>query len=142
MVRGGASLVEREPVFSSDGKRLLVCTACTVSVYSVATGLLATQLRGHTGWVTSVVVVAQASLQHAWTSSEDGTVRMWDYSTGALLRTVTVGLPIHSMVIPDLRKPVAAGRADGKARNLVAFLSVTWSKGVSLSLSLSLVCPC
>jgi hypothetical protein len=40
-LRGGASLVERPPSFSSDGKLLLVSTSSFhVSVYSVATGLL------------------------------------------------------------------------------------------------------
>lgn len=132
MVRGGASLVEREPVFSSDGKRLLVCTACSVSVYSVATGLLVTQLHGHTGRVSGIVVVPAVSLSHAWTSSQDGTIRMWDYGTGSLLRTVNVGLPICSMVIPDLCKPGTAGKTDAKFKGMVAYLSVSWTKEVSV----------
>jgi NET1-associated nuclear protein 1 (U3 small nucleolar RNA-associated protein 17) len=37
---GGCNLVSSQPAFSNDGKKLLVCTGNTVSVYSVATGML------------------------------------------------------------------------------------------------------
>lgn len=133
MVRlGGASLVERAPVFSTDGKRLLLCTASTVSVYSVATGLLITQLHGHTAPVTSAVVVQAATVvTHVWTSSLDGTIRLWDFTTGVLLTTVHVGLPILSMVIPDLCTLPASSAvksSGSKLKNPVAFLSVHSTK--------------
>lgn len=106
-VKGGANLVERPPAFSADGKLLLVCTGSNVSVYSVATGLLVNLLEGHNGLVTSVNVVhysgaAKSEISHVWTSSMDGTVRFWDYTRGSLIRTVNVGRPIFSMVIPRL----------------------------------------
>lgn len=131
---GGASLVERAPVFSTDGKRLLLCTASTVSVYSVATGLLITQLHGHTASVTSAVVVQAATVvTHVWTSSLDGTIRLWDFTTGVLLTTVHVGLPILSMVIPDLCMLPASSAvksSGSKLKNPVAFLSVHSTKKV------------
>ncbi|KAG0623323.1 hypothetical protein M758_3G165500 [Ceratodon purpureus] len=127
--RGGASLVEREPVFSRDGKRLLVCTACTVTVFSVQTGEVLTVLKGHTGFVNSVVVVPNATICHCWTAALDGTVRFWDFAAGTLLRTVNVGHPVQSMVIPELCKPRDAEKGDGKRKALVAFLSVGWYKG-------------
>lgn len=104
-LKGGVSLISRPPAFSSDGKLLLVCTGPTVSIFSVATGLQVNELEGHTGLVTSVNVVEYAratksNINHVWTSSLDGTVRFWNFTTGSLIRTVNVGKPIHSMVIP------------------------------------------
>lgn len=129
--RGGASLVQREPVFSRDGKRLLVCTACTVTVYSVQTGEVLTVLKGHTGFVNSVVVVPNASICHCWTAGLDGSVRFWDFAAGVLLRTVDVGHPLQSMVIPELCKPREAEKGEGKRKPLLGFLSVGWYKEVS-----------
>lgn len=40
MIVGGQNLVSSAPVFSHDGKKLLVCTGCTVSVFSTSTGML------------------------------------------------------------------------------------------------------
>jgi len=39
MIRGGRNNITSAPAFSKDAKKLLLCTANTVSVYSVATGL-------------------------------------------------------------------------------------------------------
>ena len=131
VVRGGASLVQREPVFSKDGKRLLVCTACAVTVFSVQTGEVLTVLKGHTEFVGSVVVVPAASVCLCWTAGLDGTVRFWDFKAGVLLRTVEVGHPVHSMVIPQLCKPRKGEKGEGTRKALVAFLSVGWVKEVS-----------
>ncbi|KAI5072686.1 hypothetical protein GOP47_0012792 [Adiantum capillus-veneris] len=104
-LKGGASLISRPPSFSTDGKLLLVCTGSSVSIFSVATGLQVSELEGHTGLVTSINVVeyteaAKSLINHVWTSSLDGTARFWNFTTGALIKTVNVGKPIHSMVIP------------------------------------------
>lgn len=123
--------MQREPVFSRDGKRLLVCTACTVTVFSVQTGEVLTVLKGHTGFVNSVVVVPAATICHCWTAGLDGTVRFWDFAAGTLLRTVDVGHPVQSMVIPELCKPRETEKGEGKRKALVGFLSVGWYKGVS-----------
>eukprot|EP00250_Pteridium_aquilinum_P010215 c19220_g1_i1 orf=92-2614(+) len=109
-LNGGVSLVSRPPAFSTDGKLLLVCTGSTVSIFSVATGLQVNELEGHTGAVTSVNVVeyggaTKSIVNHAWTSSLDGTVRFWNFTTGAVIRTVNVGSPIFSMVIPSCSEP-------------------------------------
>lgn len=130
-VKGGANLVDRQPAFSADGKLLLVCTSCSVSVYSVATGLLVNQLEGHIAPVTSVNVVhyaggARSVVNHVWTSSLDGTARFWDFTTGSLIKTVSVGRPIISMVIPGISKLGAASPSD----QCIAFLLVRWDKDV------------
>lgn len=123
--RGGAILVQREPVFSKDGKRLLVCTSDTVTVFSVQTGEVLTILKGHTKHVSSVVVVPVVTICHCWTAGLDGTVRFWDFASGTLLRTLEVGHPVHSMVIPELCKPrVEESKEDSiKRKPLIAFLS-------------------
>ena len=61
------------------------------------------QLEGHTGPVTSINVVhysgsARSLINQVWTSSLDGTIRFWNFSTGSCLRVVNIGKPIYSMV--------------------------------------------
>lgn len=107
MMRGGRSLVSSAPAFSNDGKKMLVCTGNTVSIFSTSTGLQVAELERHTGFVTSVIVVpapkvAITILCYCWTSSLDGTIRYWDFSTLELVKTIDIKYPIHSMVIPGL----------------------------------------
>ena len=58
------------------------------------------ELEGHTDLVTSVIVVPASSklLNYCWTSSLDGTIRYWDFSVAELVKTITISLPVHSMV--------------------------------------------
>ena len=60
-----------------------------------------TELEGHEALVTSVVVVPNTAklLNYCWTSSLDGTIRYWDFSTPELIKTINIRLPIFSMVI-------------------------------------------
>ncbi|CAA6671814.1 unnamed protein product [Spirodela intermedia] len=104
MATGGRKLVSSPPVFSEDGGKLLVCTGNTVSVYSASTGMLVTELEGHTALVTSVVMVpmghpAMRFSSFCWTSSLDGTICYWDFSLPELIRRVEVRLPIYCMMI-------------------------------------------
>ncbi|KAJ6797873.1 WD repeat-containing protein 75 [Iris pallida] len=127
MITGGQSFVSAPPAFSSDSKKLLVCTGNTVSVFSTDTGMLVTELEGHADRVTSVVVVPVAAkarkfVCYCWTSSLDGTMCYWDFAAPELVKKVKVGLPIFSMVIPHLSSlPV---ESDGKISTLYAFISV------------------
>ncbi|KAH9298283.1 hypothetical protein KI387_029965 [Taxus chinensis] len=125
MVSGGGILVYRPPAFSGDGKKLLVPTGKTVSVYSVATALLVTELVGHKGKVTSVIVVNTLVWQ-CWTSSLDATLRLWDYNTATLLRTLNISRPVISMVIPDFFRCSIV--CDQKRQDLYAFLSLDWKE--------------
>ncbi|XWS28111.1 hypothetical protein CRYUN_Cryun25bG0037300 [Craigia yunnanensis] len=105
MMRGGRSFVSSPPAFSNDAKKLLVCTANTVSVFSNATGLQITSLEGHKALVTSVIVVPASNqaakvLCYCWTASLDGTIRYWDFSVPELMKTIEIQMPIFSMVIP------------------------------------------
>lgn len=133
MLTGGGSLVYRAPVFSSDGKKLLVPTDQTVSVYSVATGLLVSELVGHKGQVTTVILGPPNAngdttkpFCHCWTSSLDATIRIWDYDSATLLQTIQISRPVVSMAIPDfLRCPITH---DKKRKDLYAFLSLDWKE--------------
>ncbi|KAH7442694.1 hypothetical protein KP509_03G099700 [Ceratopteris richardii] len=105
-VRGGLSFTSYPPAFSADGNLMLVCSGSTVSVFSVATGLLAYELEGHSAPVTSIHVVkyngvTKPAINHAWTSSLDATIRLWNFTTCSVIKTVNVGKPIHSMVVPN-----------------------------------------
>lgn len=89
--------------------------------------MLITELEGHADRVTSIVLVPVAGaaskfVSYCWTSSLDGTICYWDFSTSELIKKVKVGLPIFSMVIPNIsRNPVGSNE---KASTLYAFVSV------------------
>ncbi|KAG7966151.1 hypothetical protein I3843_08G035500 [Carya illinoinensis] len=102
MKTGGKSYVSSPPAFSNDGKRLLVCTGNTVSIFSTSTGLQIASLEGHTAPVTSVIVVPASSpaskiLCCCWTASLDGSIRHWDFSVPDLMKKVDIKMPIFSM---------------------------------------------
>ncbi|KAK2659270.1 hypothetical protein Ddye_005803 [Dipteronia dyeriana] len=122
MIRGGRSYVSSPPAFSNDAKRLLVCTANTVSIFSTSTALQISSLEGHTAPVTTVIVVPASSpanniLCYCWTASLDGTIRYWDFSVPELLKTINIKIPIYSLVIPYLL-------GNDKQPNLFAYMSL------------------
>ncbi|XVE71837.1 hypothetical protein DITRI_Ditri10aG0183600 [Diplodiscus trichospermus] len=131
MMRGGRSFVSSPPAFSNDAKKLLVCTANTVSVFSTATGLQITSLEGHKALVTSVIVIPASNpaakvLCYCWTASLDGTIRYWDFSVPELMKTIDIGMPIFSMVIPSFIYVPA--EVNEKHRDLFAYLSTEGTK--------------
>ncbi|WRX35082.1 WD40 repeat - like 10 [Theobroma cacao] len=131
MIRGGRSFVSSAPAFSNDARKLLVCTANTVSIFSTATGLQITSLEGHTSLVTSVIVVPASNpaakvLCYCWTASLDGTIRYWDFSVPELMKTVDIRMPIFSMVIPSFLDVPAENNE--KRRDLFAYVSAEDTK--------------
>ncbi|XP_066358798.1 LOW QUALITY PROTEIN: uncharacterized protein [Miscanthus floridulus] len=110
MITGGQSYVSAPPAFSADGRLLLVCSGRAVSVFSTATAMLVSELEGHEGDVTAVVVVAppaQATAaaklaSYCWTAGLDGVLIYWDFLAAEVVRKVQVGLPVHSMVVPNI----------------------------------------
>ncbi|XP_020275588.1 WD repeat-containing protein 75 [Asparagus officinalis] len=127
MITGGNNFVSSAPVFSNDAKKLLVCTGNTVSIFSTDTGMLVTELEGHTDLVTSVVVVPVAAnarkfMCYCWTSSRDSTICYWDFAAPELVKKIKVQLPIVSMVIPHISS--LSADSSEKLSNLYAFVSV------------------
>lgn len=72
--------------------------------------MLVSELEGHEGDVTAVVVApppvaAAAKLaSYCWTAGLDGFLIYWDFAAAELVRKVQVGLPVHSMVIPNIAR--------------------------------------
>ncbi|CAJ1941827.1 unnamed protein product [Sphenostylis stenocarpa] len=125
MISGGLNYVSSAPAFSNDGKRFLVCSGTTVSVFSTATGSLVSSLQGHTGPVTAVVVVPTTAslLCYCWTASIDGTIRQWNYSIPECVKILDLRVPIFSLVVPS----VLFTREENDAKsspNVIAYVSV------------------
>ncbi|KAL2338651.1 hypothetical protein Fmac_013097 [Flemingia macrophylla] len=125
MISGGKNYVSSAPAFSNDGKRLLVCSGSTVSVFSTATGSLVSSLEGHSAPVTALVVCPASSslLTYCWTASVDCTIRHWDFSVPECLKTLDLRFPVFSMVVPSLLSP--REETDAKKRHDVfAYVSL------------------
>nr|XP_057938531.1 WD repeat-containing protein 75 [Doryrhamphus excisus] len=94
--RGGQKINFRTPVISHDSKFLLCASGDCLKVYSTATEECIHELRGHTDVVTGVLIKPSNHLQ-VYSSSTDGTVKLWDFADGILIKSYDVGYPIHSM---------------------------------------------
>ena len=69
------------PSFSPDGNRIVTATdEGTVCVWNAATGEPVTELKGHTGSITSASFSPDGT--RIVTASEDATARLWDATTG------------------------------------------------------------
>ncbi|TKW29524.1 hypothetical protein SEVIR_3G401100v4 [Setaria viridis] len=130
MITGGQSYVSAPPAFSADGRLLLVCSGRAVSVFSTATAMLVSELEGHEGDVTAVVVVpppaaatatpAVKLASYCWTAGLDGVLIYWDFVAAEAVRKVQVGLPVHSMVVPNICRTSKGAEVSTP----VAFISV------------------
>lgn len=99
MVRGVGDLGRGTALLTADGKYILVAAASAVRLYSSVTGELVLSLNGHKAAVTALSL-DHASKEKVYSASQDGTVKHWNYASGQLLQSFTVGDPVHSMVIP------------------------------------------
>uniref|UniRef100_A0A7N9AN72 WD repeat domain 75 n=1 Tax=Mastacembelus armatus TaxID=205130 RepID=A0A7N9AN72_9TELE len=94
--RGGSKINSREPVITSDSRLLLCASGECVKVFSTSTEECLHSLRAHTDLVTGVQLRPSNHLQ-VYSCSADGTVRLWDFTDGILIKTYVIGYPIHSM---------------------------------------------
>ncbi|CAJ1078696.1 WD repeat-containing protein 75 isoform X2 [Xyrichtys novacula] len=94
--RGGSRINFREPVITNDSRFLLCASGESVKVFSTSTEETIHDLRGHTDLVTGVLLRPSNHLQ-AYSCSLDGTVRLWDFTDGILIKTYVIGYPIHSI---------------------------------------------
>lgn len=75
------------PVFSSDGKKLLIHTLnYSILIYDAITGSLLQTLEGHTDRITDAAFSPDGN--YVVSSSEDKTVRIWEISTGHCLQKI------------------------------------------------------
>ncbi|KAK7938810.1 hypothetical protein WMY93_002136 [Mugilogobius chulae] len=77
-------------------KVLLCASGDEVKVFSTSTEECVHHLFGHTDLVTGLILRPSNHLQ-VFSCSLDGTVRLWDYSDGILIKTFVIGYPIHSI---------------------------------------------
>ncbi|PIK41296.1 putative WD repeat-containing protein 75-like, partial [Apostichopus japonicus] len=91
LVTGGASLVNKRPIFTNDSKK---------SESTVLQQKVCPESYCHSDVVTNVSCNPHNKLQ-ATTCSLDGTVRQWDIIDGALLTTFTFPWPIYSMLVHE-----------------------------------------
>jgi WD40 repeat protein len=84
--------------FSMDGRSIAIVSPNTreVRLVDAESGELRFRMTGHKKYVNSVSLSPKDGSKLA-SGSFDGTCKVWDSSTGALLRTIDVGHPIHSV---------------------------------------------
>ena len=89
-----AGAVVRGVVFSHDGKRLTaVGEEATAHVWDLATGTVAAELKGHSGWV--IAVARSPDGKSIATGSTDGSARVWNADTGV----ESFSCPGHSVLV-------------------------------------------
>uniref|UniRef100_A0AAX7UY56 WD repeat-containing protein 75 second beta-propeller domain-containing protein n=1 Tax=Astatotilapia calliptera TaxID=8154 RepID=A0AAX7UY56_ASTCA len=82
---GGSKINFRDPVITHDSRFLLCASGEAVKVFSTSTEECIHELRGHTGLVTGVLLRPSNHLQ-VYSSSLDGTLRLWDFTDGILIK--------------------------------------------------------
>uniref|UniRef100_A0A8D0H5W7 WD repeat domain 75 n=1 Tax=Sphenodon punctatus TaxID=8508 RepID=A0A8D0H5W7_SPHPU len=92
---GGSKLTGSRAVFSAEAKYLLCASGDYVKVYSTATEECVHILQGHTDLVTGVQLNPQNHLQ-LYSCSLDGTIKLWDFMDGILIKTFVVGYKLFS----------------------------------------------
>ncbi|XP_034418114.1 WD repeat-containing protein 75 isoform X2 [Cyclopterus lumpus] len=94
--RGGSKINSREPVVTNDSRFLLCASGERVKVFSTSTEECVHDLRGHTDLVTGVLLRPTNHLQ-VYSCSVDGTVRLWDFTDGILIKTYDIGYPVYAI---------------------------------------------
>ncbi|KAM6954766.1 WD repeat-containing protein 75 [Lycodopsis pacificus] len=94
--RGGSKINYRKPVITNDSKLLLCASGESVKVFSTSTEECVHNLRGHTDLVTGVLLKPSNHLQ-VYSCSVDGTVRLWDFTDGILIKTYVIGYPVYAV---------------------------------------------
>ncbi|KAI8137418.1 WD40-repeat-containing domain protein [Fennellomyces sp. T-0311] len=100
----GGKISEYPIVFTKDSRYVFACTGSSIKIYSVATGAALKVLSktgsigGHTKAVTNVALNPKNAMQ-LYSSSLDGSLKLWDYNDDVLLKTLHVGQPVEQMVI-------------------------------------------
>ncbi|XP_028250286.1 WD repeat-containing protein 75 isoform X2 [Parambassis ranga] len=94
--RGGSIINFRQPVVTNDSRFLLCASGECVKVFSTSTEECIHNLQGHTDLVTGVLLRPSNHLQ-VYSCSADGTVRLWDFTDGILIKTYVIGYPICSL---------------------------------------------
>ncbi|NXH22530.1 WDR75 protein, partial [Bucco capensis] len=87
---GGSTLHGARAVFSADSKYLLCASGDFVKLYSVGTEETLRLMGGHANLVTGIQLNPHNHMQ-LYSSSLDGTIKLWDFMDGIPIKTYTVG---------------------------------------------------
>ncbi|KAH7886105.1 WD40-repeat-containing domain protein [Phlebopus sp. FC_14] len=87
------------PIFTNDGSHFFSVVGSSIKIHSTRSGKVVSTLpqsqdQGHTGIITSATLSAQNPFQLI-TASLDGTIKIWDFLEGVLLRTIDIDQSIH-----------------------------------------------
>nr|XP_023670540.1 WD repeat-containing protein 75 isoform X1 [Paramormyrops kingsleyae] len=93
---GGSRITFRKAVFTLDSKFLLCPSGDAIKVFSSSTEECVHVLQGHANLVTGIVLNPSNHLQ-VYSCSLDGTVKLWDFTDGILIKTYVVGPSIFSI---------------------------------------------
>uniref|UniRef100_A0A8B9S673 WD repeat domain 75 n=1 Tax=Apteryx owenii TaxID=8824 RepID=A0A8B9S673_APTOW len=93
---GGSKLHGARAVFSADARYLLCTSGDFVKMYSVGTEETVCMLQGHADLVTGIQLNPQNHLQ-LYSSSLDGTIKLWDFTDGILIKTFIVGYKLLAL---------------------------------------------
>ncbi|NXQ27414.1 WDR75 protein, partial [Alaudala cheleensis] len=93
---GGSALRGARAVFSADSKYLLCASGDFVKVYSVSTEETLRLMGGHADLVTGIQLNPHNHMQ-LYSSSLDGTIKLWDFMDGIPIKTFTVGAKLLAL---------------------------------------------
>ncbi|XP_061858678.1 WD repeat-containing protein 75 isoform X2 [Colius striatus] len=96
---GGSSLHGARAVFSADSKYLLCVSGDFVKMYSLATEETLRLMGGHADLVTSIQLNPHNHMQ-LYSSSLDGSIKLWDFMDGIPIKTFTVGSKLLALYTP------------------------------------------
>ncbi|XP_017568992.1 WD repeat-containing protein 75 [Pygocentrus nattereri] len=103
---GGNKISFRAPIISKDSRFLLCASGDLVKVFSTSTEECVHVLEGHTGQVTGVILNPTNHLQ-VYSCSADGTIRLWDFIDGILIKIFVCGWPIFSIYVSEKHVGIA-----------------------------------
>ncbi|KAM4698059.1 WD repeat-containing protein 75 [Rhinophrynus dorsalis] len=104
---GGSKINYRRAVFSADGKYLLCVSGDFIKVYSTSTEECIHALQGHRGLVTGIELNPNNHLQ-LYSCSLDGTIKLWDFIDGILIKTYVLGCKLLSLYTSSAEDSVYA----------------------------------
>uniref|UniRef100_A0A8C1JI07 WD repeat domain 75 n=1 Tax=Cyprinus carpio TaxID=7962 RepID=A0A8C1JI07_CYPCA len=97
---GGSKVNLTPPIISSDSRFVLCTSGDLVKVYSTRTEEWLHSLQGHTNQVTGITLNPANHLQ-VYSCSVDGTVKLWDFIDGILIKTFVIGCPLFAIYVSE-----------------------------------------
>ncbi|KIJ22075.1 hypothetical protein PAXINDRAFT_95508, partial [Paxillus involutus ATCC 200175] len=100
-----SSTSSHPPIFTKDGSHFFSIVGSNIKIHSTSSGKVISTLprsqdEGHTEIITSATLSAQSKFQLI-TASLDGTIKIWDFLEGVLLRTIDLDQGIHHMCMHE-----------------------------------------